>query len=156
MAAGCLQESCIHERCLTPEDSAAAIGNSIPLRSTPFPIAEPYSKFSVFFDYTFLDNSKLLVKKKRKIKLQPQQQIQELTILVQMIQPMKNLIGILVAVLQVLGTPKMDTKIVHQSVIIQSYQTLFLKSYMIDTLIQVWNQEEQAIVKPNLLVKHKN
>ena len=57
MAAGCLQESCIHERCLTPEDSAAAIGNSIPLRSTPFPIAEPYSKFSVFFDYTFLDNS---------------------------------------------------------------------------------------------------
>ena len=58
MAAGCIQESCIYERCLTPEDSAAAIGNSIPLRSTPFPIAEPYSKFSVFFDYTFLDNSK--------------------------------------------------------------------------------------------------
>ena len=58
MAAGCIQESCIYERCLTPEDSAAAIGNSIPLRFTPFPIAEPYSKFSVFFDYTFLDNSK--------------------------------------------------------------------------------------------------
>ena len=58
MAAGCIQESCIYERCLTPEDSAAAIGNSIPLRSTPFPIAEPYSKFSVFFDYTFLDNSR--------------------------------------------------------------------------------------------------
>ena len=57
MAAGCIQESCIHERCLTPEDSAAAIGNFIPLRSTPFPISEPYSKFSVFFDYTFLDNS---------------------------------------------------------------------------------------------------
>ena len=44
---------------MTPEDSAAAIGNSIPLRSTPFPIAEPYSKFSVFFDYTFLDNSRM-------------------------------------------------------------------------------------------------
>ena len=60
MAAGCIQESCIYERCLTPEDSAAAIGNSIPLRSTPFPIAEPYSKFSVFFDYTFLDNSMII------------------------------------------------------------------------------------------------
>ena len=61
MAAGCIQESCIYERCLTPEDSAAAIGNSIPLRSTPFPIAEPYSKFSVFFDYTFLDNSIMFI-----------------------------------------------------------------------------------------------
>ena len=43
------------------EDSAAAIGNGVERSGMKFPIAEPYSKFSVFFDYTFLDNSTLSI-----------------------------------------------------------------------------------------------